>query len=52
MGLWYLFLGVSGFATLFDFGFGPTITRNITYADSGVVCAVIVIMSLILQAVL
>lgn len=36
MGLWYLFLGVSGFATLFDFGFGPTITRNITYADSGV----------------
>lgn len=35
VGLWYSFVGVSQIVVLFDFGFGVTISRNITYAYSG-----------------
>lgn len=35
LGLWYIFAGVGGIATLFDFGFSVTFARNITYCWSG-----------------
>lgn len=35
MGLWYVYLSLGGIVTLFDFGFNPTIARNIAYCWSG-----------------
>lgn len=35
LGLWYVFASIGALATLFDFGFGVTFARNITYAWSG-----------------
>lgn len=35
LGLWYIFLSIGGIVSLFDFGFNPTIARNVTYAWSG-----------------
>jgi len=34
--LWYIFLAVGGLATLLDFGFANSFTRNVTYIFSGV----------------
>lgn len=36
LGLWYIFTSIGGIATLFDFGFGVTFARNVTYCWSGV----------------
>ncbi|MHB9143471.1 MAG: O-unit flippase-like protein, partial [Paludibacter sp.] len=36
VGLWYLFLTIGGLATLLDFGFANSFTRNVTYIFSGV----------------
>lgn len=35
LGLWYTFASVSTMISLVDFGFSPTIIRNLTYAFSG-----------------
>lgn len=35
LGLWYVFLSVGGIVILFDFGFNPTLARNITYCWNG-----------------
>ena len=35
LGLWYIFTSLGIIATLFDFGFGVTFARNITYCWSG-----------------
>lgn len=35
LGLWYIFLSLSGIVQLIDFGFSPTIMRNIIYSYSG-----------------
>lgn len=35
LGLWYTFVAIAGLATLVDFGFTTTITRNVSYAWSG-----------------
>ena len=35
LGLWYVFLALSNFALLFEFGFSPTFARNIVYVVSG-----------------
>lgn len=35
LGLWYVFLSIGGIVRLFDFGFNPTLARNIAYAWSG-----------------
>lgn len=35
LGLWYVFLAINGFVTLFEFGFGPTFARNIAFCWSG-----------------
>lgn len=35
LGLWYVFSSIGTIATLFDFGFGVTFARNITYAWAG-----------------
>jgi O-antigen/teichoic acid export membrane protein len=35
LGLWYVFSSIGVIATLFDFGFGVTFARNITYCWSG-----------------
>ncbi len=35
LGIWYVFLSIGGLVTLLDFGFSPTIMRNITYCWSG-----------------
>jgi len=35
LGLWYIFLAISGIVRLFDFGFTPTFARNIAYCWSG-----------------
>ena len=35
LGLWYVFASIGGIAVLFDFGFGVTFARNITYSWSG-----------------
>jgi O-antigen/teichoic acid export membrane protein len=36
VGIWSVFLSVTTLIYLFDFGFGPSFTRNITYVYSGV----------------
>lgn len=36
LGIWYIFTSIGAIATLFDFGFGVTFARNITYCWSGV----------------
>ena len=36
LGLWYVYLAISNFALLFEFGFSPTFARNIVYVMSGV----------------
>lgn len=36
LGLWYVFLSVGAFVSMFDFGFSPQIARFITYAYAGV----------------
>ena len=35
LGLWYVYLALSNFALLFEFGFSPTFARNIVYVVSG-----------------
>jgi O-antigen/teichoic acid export membrane protein len=35
LGLWYVFASIGAIAVLFDFGFGVTFARNITYCWSG-----------------
>ncbi len=35
LGLWYVYLALSNFAMLFEFGFNPTFARNIVYVISG-----------------
>ena len=35
LGLWYVFTSIGAIATLFDFGFGVTFARNVTYAWAG-----------------
>ena len=35
LGLWYVFSSISSLTHLLEFGFNPTIMRNITYAWSG-----------------
>jgi hypothetical protein len=35
LGLWYVFSSISGLALMVDFGFSPTITRNVTYCWCG-----------------
>lgn len=35
LGLWYVFSSISGLVNLVDFGFSPTIMRNITYSWCG-----------------
>lgn len=35
LGIWYIFLAISGFALMLDFGFQPTFARNVTYLLSG-----------------
>jgi O-antigen/teichoic acid export membrane protein len=37
LGLWYIFLSIGGIVTLFDFGFNPTIARNVAYSWSGAI---------------
>lgn len=36
LGIWYIFLSISTLVYLLDFGFAPTIQRNVTYIYSGV----------------
>lgn len=36
VGIWSVFMTITAFTTLLDFGFGPSFTRNITYIFSGV----------------
>lgn len=35
LGLWYVFVALANLATLFEFGFHPTFSRNIVYVMSG-----------------
>jgi O-antigen/teichoic acid export membrane protein len=35
IGIWYLFTSVSSLISLLDFGFGPSIQRNVSYVYSG-----------------
>ena len=35
IGLWYVFVSIAGFAQLLEFGFTPTLSRNILYCLSG-----------------
>ena len=35
LGLWYVYLSIGGIVTLFDFGFNPTLARNVAYCWSG-----------------
>lgn len=35
LGLWYVYIALSNFAMLFEFGFNPTFARNIVYVVSG-----------------
>lgn len=35
LGLWYVFLSIGAIVILFDFGFNPTISRNVAYSWSG-----------------
>lgn len=36
VGIWSIFITITAFSSLIDFGFGPSFTRNITYVFSGV----------------
>lgn len=36
VGIWTVFMTITAFASLLDFGFGPSFTRNVTYVFSGV----------------
>lgn len=36
VGIWTVFITITAFASLLDFGFGGTFTRNVTYVFSGV----------------
>lgn len=36
LGLWYVFMAIASFASLLEFGFTPTFSRNIVYCISGV----------------
>jgi len=36
VGIWSVFMTITAFASLLDFGFGPSFTRNVTYVFSGV----------------
>jgi len=36
VGIWSVFMTITAFSTLLDFGFSPSFTRNITYIFSGV----------------
>ena len=36
LGLWFLFMGIVGFTSFFDLGFGTSLSRSFTYAHSGV----------------
>jgi len=36
VGIWSVFMTITAFTTLLDFGFGPTFSRNVTYIYSGV----------------
>lgn len=35
LGLWYIFLSIGGIVNLFDFGFNPTLARNVAYCWGG-----------------
>jgi O-antigen/teichoic acid export membrane protein len=35
LGLWYVYSSIGGLVTLFDFGFNPTMARNVAYCWSG-----------------
>ena len=35
IGLWYTFMSISAFVALLDFGFSPTLTRNVSYVWGG-----------------
>ena len=35
LGLWYVLVAISNFASMFEFGFNPTFARNIVYVMSG-----------------
>ena len=35
LGLWYVYLSIGGIVILFDFGFNPTLARNVAYCWSG-----------------
>lgn len=35
IGLWYTFMSISALVNLLDFGFSPTLTRNVSYAWGG-----------------
>lgn len=35
LGVWYIFLAMGSFVSLLDFGFGPTIMRNVSYSLAG-----------------
>ncbi|MGX7199926.1 O-unit flippase-like protein [Enterococcus nangangensis] len=35
LGLWYVYLSIGGIVILFDFGFNPTLARNIAFCWSG-----------------
>lgn len=37
LGLWYVFMGMAGLAQLLEFGFQPTIARQISYVYSGAI---------------
>ena len=36
VGIWTIFITITAFSSLLDFGFAPSFTRNITYVFSGV----------------
>jgi O-antigen/teichoic acid export membrane protein len=36
VGIWSIFMAISAFASLLDFGFNPSFTRNVSYIFSGV----------------
>lgn len=36
VGIWSVFMTITAFTTLLDFGFGPSFSRNVTYIFSGV----------------
>ena len=36
VGVWSVFMTITAFSTMLDFGFGPTFSRNVSYIYSGV----------------